>query len=125
MSDGNAAASPPPAQARDTAPAAAEDHAAAATSDTNTIAAAVAAQNAEEAQLETWLATGDSRAVDVVKTHRRPVPQALFDEVVRENVEDLELTHVEAVADAREQLGLQGYDCSNVVATPVPTEAKQ
>ena len=78
------------------------------------LAAAVLAQNQEEALLESWLSAGDRRALNVVQAHSgRPpqrgfVSQRDFDEAVRENVDEFEMAVDEAEADARATFSMQG-----------------
>ena len=76
---------------------------------------AVAEQNMAEAQLETWLSQGDSRAVAVVKK-QRCVSQETFDAAVRENIDEFEMEVQEAVDDAKTQFELQGVGCDDIVA---------
>ena len=73
---------------------------------------AIRAQNQEEAQLEEWLSSGDRRALDVVKSHKRQVSQSAFDEAVRENIEEFDMAISDAIADARATFAMQGMEVS-------------
>ena len=74
---------------------------------------AVRQQNREEAELEMLLASGDGRAVDIVRTHR-VLSQAAFNDVVRENVEEFDMELDAAITDARQQFEQQGVNLSMV-----------
>ena len=74
---------------------------------------AVQEQNRQEAQLETWLSEGDKRAIDAVKKQRE-VSQEMFEEEVRENIEDFDVSIEEAIKDAKAQFEIQGLLCNQV-----------
>ncbi len=80
------------------------------------VAAAVRAQNQEEALLESWLSEGDRRALEVVHVHaggaaggdRPEVSQSAFDDAVKENIDEFEMSLAEAVEDAKATFVMQG-----------------
>ncbi len=47
----------------------------------------------------------------------RVISQETFDAVVKENVQDLDMTREEAVKDAKEQFEAQGVNLSNIVVS--------
>lgn len=49
----------------------------------------------------------------------RAVSQETFDQVVRENVEDLDMTVEEAAEDAMQQFKAQGVDLGNIITDPI------
>jgi predicted exporter len=66
-----------------------------------------AAQNREEAQLESWLGAGDRRALEVVQAHAA-VSQSAFDEAVLSNMEEFEMSMQDAIQDAKATFHMQG-----------------
>ena len=73
--------------------------------------AAVAAQNAAELQMESLLAAG--RLAGAAGALRR-VSQQFFDDVVKENVEELDMTLEEARQDAVDTLKKQRVDLTGI-----------
>lgn len=57
------------------------------------------------------------------KSTGRAISQQAFDEMVKENIDDLGMEPAEALTDAIETLTLQGVDLSGIVTTTLPGES--
>ncbi|GBG25083.1 Hypothetical Protein FCC1311_013002 [Hondaea fermentalgiana] len=67
-------------------------------------------QNAKEEQLTQLLLSGDMRGLTLMNN----ISQDTFDEAVKENMEEFEMTREEAIADAIEQFERQGASLAGV-----------
>lgn len=85
-----------------------------------------AAQNREEALLESWLGAGDRRALEVVQSHvSAAVSQSAFDEAVVSNMVEFEMSMHDAVQDARATFAMQGRRVPQGMRYGADTEAAE
>jgi len=68
-------------------------------------------QNERERAISGLLGTGNVRGLSVLKR----ISQATFDEAVRENVEEFEMSRKEAIDETLKQFKSQGCDLSDIV----------
>jgi len=71
-------------------------------------------ERAKEEKLCELLGNGDPKALLLMKHMSAAVSQNTFDEVVKENMEEFEMSREEAIEDAIEQLKKQGANLQKV-----------
>lgn len=70
----------------------------------------------------TYATTGETSGMAPAKPSIRSISQQAFDEMVKENIDDLGMDPTEALSDAIETLTLQGVDLSGIVTSTLPGE---